>query len=86
MAEDLYAAVYVTSVELVLTFLLEAQHRKALSLLAMELRFRVPPGTKNTPYGHPTTPAGMLWDYPDSVYSCQGSTGVGVPVLINCCS
>jgi len=26
------------------------------------------------------------WDYPDSVDRCQGSTGLSVRVLMNCCS
>jgi hypothetical protein len=28
----------------------------------------------------------LMWGYPDSVDRCQGSTGLSVRVLMNCCS
>jgi hypothetical protein len=28
----------------------------------------------------------VAWGYPDSVDRCQGSTGLSVRVLMNCCS
>jgi len=76
MAEALYAAVRVASFELVLAFLLQAQQRQALSLSALQQRFRVPPRCQDR--SDPVIPQHLLASYdhllPHAARSGSGSS------------